>query len=76
MIDDTFRDALLAQLEVLPPVRQEQVLAYARDLATKPVVGTPGRDLRPLAGIMSDEDAEEMLKIIEEGCERIDPNEW
>lgn len=38
--------------------------------------GTPGAEIVQLAGILPDEDAEQMLRAIEEGCERIDPNEW
>ena len=35
------------------------------------------RERYPLSfGAISDEDAEEMMRIIEEECERIDPDDW
>jgi hypothetical protein len=38
--------------------------------------GTPGKKLIEFAGTLSQEDAEELIQIIEAGCERIDDNEW
>ncbi len=38
--------------------------------------GTPGHRLAELAGSITDSDAEEMLRAIEEDCERIDESHW
>ncbi|MEN3001463.1 MAG: hypothetical protein ABDI19_06430 [Armatimonadota bacterium] len=38
--------------------------------------GTPGYKVAALAGSISDADAEEMLRAIEEGCERVDESQW
>lgn len=38
--------------------------------------GISGKEARPLAGILPDEDAAEMLRIIEEGCGQVDPEGW
>lgn len=37
--------------------------------------GTPGKDLLRFAGTISAEDADEMMRAIEEGCERIEPDD-
>jgi len=37
--------------------------------------GTPGYKVAALAGSITDADAEQMLRIIEEGCERIEPED-
>jgi hypothetical protein len=49
---------------------------FAHSLAEGRPRGTPGRELLKFAGILSPEEAKEMTDAIEEGCERIDPNEW
>lgn len=38
--------------------------------------GASAETLMELFGIMNEKDAEEMSRIIEEGCEQIDANEW
>jgi len=38
--------------------------------------GTPGDEVAALAGSISDADAEEMLRAIEEGCEQINESQW
>jgi hypothetical protein len=39
-------------------------------------VGTPGESLRKYAGTIGKEDADQMQKAIEEGCEQVNPDEW
>lgn len=70
-IQDTIRECI----ESLPGADQVRVLKYAKSLA-RPRRGVPGRDLLDLAGTISLEDLEVMRLAIEEGCERIDPDEW
>jgi len=68
----------------LPVELQKKVLDYALGLRSnsnegierKPVPGVPGKELLRLAGTISQEDAEAMLKAIEEECERVDLSEW
>ena len=73
----TVRQQIDRKLEVLPPNIQRKVLYYI-DHLTEPSIprGVPGKKLIELAGTLSNEDAEELTRIIEEGCERIDDNEW
>jgi len=41
-----------------------------------PPKGVSGRDLLRFAGILDAESAREMEEAIEEGCERVDLDEW
>ena len=70
-IQDTIRECV----ERLPGADQMRVLEYAKSLA-RPRRGVPGRDLLKFAGTISPEDLEVMRLAIEEGCERVDPDEW
>ena len=76
MIDIAFQNELLKQIDQLPSNLQEQVLSFVKNLKSATPQGTPGRELLRFAGTISDEDAQDMMKAIEEGCERIDYNEW
>jgi hypothetical protein len=76
MIDSAMQDALLKELDQLPPLLQRKVVEFAHSLAKSRPRGTPGRQLLKFAGILSPEEAEAMMAAIEEDCERVDPNEW
>jgi hypothetical protein len=76
MIDAAMQDELLKEVSLLPPPLQQRVVDYAHSLAQARPRGTPGKQLLQFAGILSPEDANEMMDAIEEGCERVDPNEW
>jgi hypothetical protein len=71
-MDSSLREELLHEMEQLSPSLQRRVLAYARTIADSTPEGTPGKDLLEFAGIMSPEEADEFLRGIEEGCERLD----
>ncbi|HEX6797815.1 MAG TPA: hypothetical protein VF116_08905 [Ktedonobacterales bacterium] len=82
----TVAEELVGLLDRLSAEDQEHVLDYARDLArprqgtlitprTPLPPGTPMRDLARFSGTLPAELADEMARIIEEGCERIDPDE-
>jgi hypothetical protein len=76
MIDSSLQNELIKEVEQLPPALQRKVVEYAHSLKSTTPEGTPGRELLRFAGIMSKEDAEEMMKIIEEGCEQINYEGW
>jgi hypothetical protein len=76
MLDAGIQSDLLKEVEQLPPPLQRKVVAYAHSLARARPRGTPGNELLKFAGILSPEEAKAMMDAIEEGCERIDPNEW
>jgi hypothetical protein len=77
--DPSIQSELLSYMGQLPADAQVQVVNFARTLVGSEEslpVGTPGKELLNLIGVISHEDCVEMLKAIEEGCGQIDPNEW
>lgn len=76
MINQVFKDELLEKLNMLSTEEQQEVLDFTRSLADKKLVGTPKRELLKFAGLIDKEDLNLMRRVIEEDCERVDPNEW
>ena len=77
--DSSIQSELLTYLGQLPADDQVRVVDFARSLAKEPKprqVGVPGRELLKFVGTIPPEDLEEMKRIIEEDCERIELNEW
>ncbi len=65
------------KLDALPLEQQRRVLDFITHLDYPDFPpGVPGKDLIQFAGTLSPEDAEELIQIIEDGCEKIDYNEW
>ncbi len=64
------------RLAALTPAEQERVLGYIRQLSGEPPRGEPGRNLLRFAGIWTEEEADEISRAIEEGCEKVDPDGW
>lgn len=67
---------LHAYLERLPVEQQQQVLGFARALAERSSRGVPGSLLKQFAGTIPKDELATMEQAIEEGCERIRPDEW
>lgn len=73
-------------LDALTDDQRREVLDYAREVAsTGPAEtapggplrrGTPLADLMHLAGTIGVDDAAEMLREIEQGCGRVEPDAW
>ena len=61
-----------ARLSALTPAEQDRVLEYIREVGGERREGIPGRDLLHFAGIWTPEEAEEIRRTIEEGCEGVD----
>jgi hypothetical protein len=76
MLDAATQTDLLKEVERLPLPLQQKVINYARSLGESTPCGTPGKQLLKYAGFLSPEEAKAMMDAIEEGCERIEPNEW
>ena len=65
------------QIAALAPAEQDRVLEVIPEIRGEPVRGEkPGRDLLRFAGIWTEEEAEEISRAIEEGCEKVDPDGW
>lgn len=76
MVSAAIKEGIEKQLEQLPVEMQRRVLDFAEALALSRPRGVPGRDLLAYAGGMSREDADEMLSVIEQGCEKVDLDGW
>lgn len=76
MHDAALKDELLKHLEHMPPELQRQVLELSRAMARSASRGIPGKQLLRFSGTLSPDDARAMAELIEEGCERVDPDEW
>ena len=76
MVDATIQHELCTMLGLLPVAQQHQVLEFARALATSRIQGVPGANLLRFVGMIGESDLDEMSRAIEDGCERIDADEW
>jgi hypothetical protein len=76
MADATIEQQLSVCLGRLPVEQQRQVLEFARTLTTPPLQGVHGSNLLQFAGTIDESDLEAMSQAIEDGCERIDADEW
>ena len=62
-------------LKIMPQNLQQQVLEFARTLASS-TKGVPGQQLLRFAGAIPTDDIELMREAIEQDCEQIDTSEW
>jgi hypothetical protein len=76
MVSRTLRQEIEDQLEHLPPDLQRRVLDFARALVLSQPRGIAGNRLLRFAGSLADEDADAILKAIEQGCEQVNLDEW
>jgi len=76
MVDATIESELSTCLGKLPVEKQRQVLEFARTLATSPLQGGRGSDLLRFVGTIDESDLDAMSQAIQDGCERIDADEW
>ena len=72
----TIEDELRERIARLPPDQKRRVLEYARSLDESTVRGVPGETLLRFAGVMSEAEAREIAREIEEGCETVDARDW
>ena len=67
---------VIDRLKALPHELQWRVLEFTRALALSAPYGVPGRQLLRFAGTIPIDDVQLMREAIEQGCERVDANEW
>ncbi len=72
----TLVDKVVDQLKTLPYEMQWRVLEFTRALAVSVPRGVAGPQLLRFAGTIPLDDLQLMRQAIEEGCERVDTNEW
>ncbi len=76
MNGSVIENELRKAIHQLPLPQQQQVLEYARSLSKLPLKGVPGMSLLRFAGTIEADDLEQMKQAIEDGCEKVDENEW
>lgn len=75
MTPSTVKQQILEDLDRLSPELQRRAQELVHGLVVRPA-GTPGKDLVRFSGILDEEGAREMQRVIEEGCERVDLDAW
>lgn len=73
MTNTAIKENIIAQLDKLPYILQLRVLDFAKAIIPK---GVDGKSLLRFEGAISPDDLKLMSKAIEEGCEKVDINEW
>lgn len=73
MTTTSIKDNLLSQIDKLPHDLQLRVLNFVKALIPK---GVEGRSLLRFEGMIPKDDLQLMSKAIQEGCEKVDINEW
>jgi hypothetical protein len=64
-------------IEEILKIENEAVLAEVETVINRSKLHPVGRrDFNEFAGMLSDEEASALEKIIEEGCEQIHPDDW
>lgn len=76
MIDATIEHELSTCLNKLPLEQQQRVLEFARTLIAPALQGVCGSTLLQFAGKIDPVDLDLMSQAIEQGCEKVDTNEW
>lgn len=76
MMDTSLEKDILEELDRLDPSQQLQVLHFVRALVLTRPAGVPGKDLLRFAGTIDAQDLAIMTQAIEEGCEKVNPDEW
>ncbi|NEO85685.1 MAG: hypothetical protein F6J87_15755 [Spirulina sp. SIO3F2] len=69
-------DEVIQQLQTMNLELQQQVLRFARSLATTEVSGTPASELLPLFGCIPEDDIQIMKEAVDFDCGQIDYDGW
>lgn len=64
------------RLAGLTPAEQDRAPEDVRETSGEPLRGEPGHNLLQFAGIWTEEEADQVSRAIEEGCETIDLDSW
>lgn len=75
-MDNAYATDALRELDYLALELQRRVLDFTQALVLSLSKGVPGKRLLRFADILDAEDIESITQAIEEGCERVDMNEW
>jgi len=76
MVQPTVKRRILADLDRPSPEQQQRAAELAHGLVSPLPTGASIEDLLQVAGTLDEEAARQMMEAIEEGCERVDLDEW
>lgn len=76
MISQEYKSEMLSQLDMLDNEERETILKFIRSLVTTKGKGVEGEKLLHFSGLINSNDLQLMERVIEEGCERVNLNEW
>ena len=75
-MSDNVIDQVVKRLRQMPEGMQQQVLTFTEKLQASLPDGVSGRSLLAFAGAIPADDLSLISEAIEEGCERVDTDEW
>ena len=75
-MSEPLKEQILEQVSLLPQEQQRRILDFARALAMSVPVGARGKELLRFAGAIEADELQMIAQAIEDGCERINLNEW
>lgn len=76
MVLPEVKERILADLDRLSPEQQQRAAELVHGLMSPLPRGASVEDLLRVSGTLDEDSAREMIDAIEEGCERVDLNEW
>ncbi len=76
MVNPEIKKKIIEDLNNLPFDSQKKVQEFAHALLITQSRGKSGKEMMKLSGTLSNDDAGELKRIIESGCEKVDVNEW
>lgn len=76
MVQPAIKEQILSDLDRLSPEQQQRAAELVHELVGPALRGASIEDLLTVAGTLDDDSAREMREAIEEGCERVDLDEW
>ena len=76
MVDPAVKEQILKDLDQLSPNLQRRAVEMVHSLIAPLPTGASVDDLMAVAGTLDAESARQMREAIEEGCERVDLDEW
>lgn len=76
MLNTAVKRKIIDQVGQLDYEQQKRVLDFACALAVTSPKGVSGKNLLSFAGAIPADDLKAMEQAIENGCEKVDVNEW
>ncbi|MFO7890069.1 MAG: hypothetical protein R6V04_06995 [bacterium] len=76
MINPRIKKEILEQLDHLKFEQQNQILQYINNLTHQRKHSVNGKKLLDFAGEIDEGDLKIISDVIEQGCEKVNPDEW